>query len=152
MITKSSKLIAAAAVAGVMLFGVTACTSATESTPEPKPSVSESTESTTNEETVEEFAPEMMDISSLAGKEVKLKALTETDSGQGGVIILNTDQPGLWTGVSDPEGLVFFLPGGEAEGVVFNPAIQAGEKAGTGSMTLTNLETGEVVTFTIVVE
>ena len=156
MIAKTSKIIAATLIAGATLFGVTACgtnTSGTKPSAETTAPAPEETE-TPMVETVD------YKISELNGGSIDLQVYSPDKPGESTIAILTSDDPTAWTGVISPETLAIFNNAGlyeggtledgtPYEGGAYDAYIQSGTEVGSGTVTLTNNKTGEVVTFTL---
>ena len=66
----------------------------------------------------------------------------------GQTIVFNVENPGAWALSADPADLVQLAPGGESGGATFNPGATA-LATGSVTITLTNEESNEVLTFAI---
>lgn len=156
MITKTSKIVTAALIAGVTLFGVTACgttTSETKPATETTAPAPEETE-TPMVETVD------YNIAELNGGSIDLTVYSPDNPTDSTIAILLSDDPLAWTGTISPENLAIFNNAGlydggtledgtTYEGGAYDAYIQSGTEVGSGTVTLTNSKTGEVVTFTL---
>lgn len=70
---------------------------------------------------------------------------------EGVSLVVNTDEPGNWTGVSVDPKVAVFAPGGAEGGVTLNPSFKA-VGAGQTKVKLANVVTGDTVDFTISVK
>lgn len=149
MINKVTKTVAIAALAGVGMFGLSACSNSTpvppinqESTIVPETPVS--TPSSSASAGVQVIAPITVNMTEINNTTQSLKV--------GEVLNLNVaDQdPSVWSGVSSDPASATVTEGSDSNGVRMNPGV-TGTKEGTSTVTFTNSFSKEVVTFTVVV-
>lgn len=76
---------------------------------------------------------------------------TSAEVAVGRTVVFNVEDPAAWKMAADPSDLMELTPGGELDGVMFNPGAAA-LAAGNVTITLTNDATGEVLTFTITIK
>lgn len=143
MINKLGKIGVLGAAAAIAAVALTGCTSAETVDPTPAPVV-------TPEETQTPIGGDIVSPISLSPEELNG---TTQNVVIGQVVNVVVDDPSVWTAASEDSTVVVATQGQvmTAENAGMNPGFTA-EKIGKTNVTLTNSTTGEVVTFTIVVE
>ena len=152
MINKVTKTAAIAALAGVAIFGLSACAADTKSdTSSPSASSSAVTPNSSDEASPSStpiggniVAPVVVDITSLNGTTQNIIAGQVLD------INVTDEDPSVWSGVSSDPTVASVTEGSKTDMVTTNPGVN-GVKAGNATVTFTNSFTKEVVTFTVVV-
>lgn len=140
---KLGKIGAVGAAVAITAVALTGCTSTEKVEPTPAPVV-------TPEETQAPIGGDI--VSPVSATPEELKGTTQNVI-VGQVVNVLVDDPAVWTAASEDETVVKATQGEvmTAENAGMNPGFTA-EKIGETNVTLTNSTTGEVVTFTIVVE
>ena len=131
MNTNIRRGLVAAAIAGIALTGLAACSADNDS------SMGESTSSSASL-----VGPITADLSSING--------TTIDATVGRTIDLTGDDKTFdqWTATESTPGIVTFTKGYTSGGTSYNPGLTV-DAAGKTDVTLTNASTGEKVTFTV---
>lgn len=129
MNTNIRRGLVAAAIAGIALTGLAACSTGGSSSAETSSSSSL-------------VGPITADLASING--------TTIDATVGRTIDLTGDDETFdqWTATTSTPGIVTFTKGYTSGGASFNPGLTV-DKAGSTDVTLTNAKTGETVTFTV---
>lgn len=142
MNTNLAKITSIVAIAGVAMFGLSACSAGA---PTDKATASASASAiNTPVATPEVLAPLTKTIDEL--KDAKLTAVV----GQGININVPEAEVADWTGTSSDPNVVQFLPGGVQGQAITNPGL-ASMGAGKSDVTLTNSKTGQTVSFSVTV-
>lgn len=139
-----TKTIAGVALAGVAVFGLSAC--ATNSTPEP---TAPSESSNVIEPTVEPTVGGDVVITPVTVNLVDINNTTQTLM-VGQTLNLNVadEDPSVWSGVSSDPEVAKAVEGSKDATATFNPGVE-GVKAGKATVTFTNSFTKEVITFEV---
>lgn len=146
MINKVTKTVAIAALAGVGMFGLAACSNSTPVPPTTQAATitPESTPSESASAGVTVIAPVTVNLAEINNTSQSLKV--------GEVLNLNVadEDPSVWSGVSSEPTVAEVTEGSNTGTVRMNPGVTA-VKEGTSTVTFTNSFSKEVVTFTVVV-